>query len=71
MNATVTAVDGADLVPLRLPWPTPGPITAYGLEVRDTLPGTGFLTPASIDAMNLQVWSGTGTKLTTAACAAA
>ena len=71
MNATVTAVDGADLVTFAVTVANSGASAAYGLEVRDTLPGTGFLTPASIDAMNLQVWSGTGTKLTTAAYTAA
>ena len=63
MDSNLAGVDGADVVTFAVSVANSGASSAYGLRVHDTLPGTGFLTPASIDAMNLQVWSGTGTKL--------
>ncbi len=56
--------DGGDLVTFAVSAYNIGGSAAYDLQVRDTLAGTGFIAPASIAAMNLQVWSGTGTRLT-------
>jgi large repetitive protein len=63
MDSNLARIDGADLVTFAVSVANSGASGAYGLQVYDTLPGTGFLTPASIAAMNLQIWSGTGTKL--------
>ena len=55
--------DGGDLVTFAVSAYNIGGSAAYDLQIRDTLAGTGFITPASLAAMNLQVWSGTGTRL--------
>lgn len=58
INADLTDADGGDLVTFAVAAYNVGGTAAYGLTIQDTLPGTGFIAPASTAAMNLQVWRG-------------